>query len=464
MATDTLRFEFQDRNQRENLTVSITIENDSNVPQVTGGTMTHRSFGRYTYDFAASTSGWYTAKITVGTFSTVQSKEATVVTTTVSTTASDIASTQELAQFIGMEGVVPDRTIIGESRNRENVGTGDNSTTEFFLDRAGVIASTYTFAYGPSESSLTAMTETTDYTVDKDLGKFTLTATGVTGVGTANIYGSYSFLKSSHGMVITDTMLQAAIDRAQSEIERFTNNRWTDGTDATPNYAQVTNEKQDGKGDFDRNYYLFNFPLPDVSATLVGNIGTANTTITVDSTNGFLSTGTLGIDTEKLTYTGKTSTTFTGVTRGVDDTTAASHGTSVVIYPYVFEISTTSKGTEPVYQMLDRGSEYDLELETGRVHVFNTDIVLDTLTNRSPPLLTPNRFRSSYIWGTDSIPAEIKRLVLMVAAKDIMHKTMRKTNIDGIEHGQRIRELFDIDEEWIKRTMEDYHNINVRNI
>ena len=50
---------------------------------------------------------------------------------------------------------------------------------------------------------------------------------------------------------------------------------------------------------------------------------TGSGTITVPSTLGFSSSGTLQINSEIFTYTGKTSTTFTGVTRAVSSTAAA---------------------------------------------------------------------------------------------------------------------------------------------
>ena len=56
------------------------------------------------------------------------------------------------------------------------------------------------------------------------------------------------------------------------------------------------------------------------SATMSGS-----GTITVDSTSGFSSSGTLQINSEIFTYTGKTSTTFTGVTRATSSTSAAAH-------------------------------------------------------------------------------------------------------------------------------------------
>ena len=68
----------------------------------------------------------------------------------------------------------------------------------------------------------------------------------------------------------------------------------------------------------------------DVTATLLnGAINSSATTITVDSTTGFSSTGTLYIESEQITYTGTSSTTFTGCTRGANSTTAASHADDV---------------------------------------------------------------------------------------------------------------------------------------
>ena len=55
------------------------------------------------------------------------------------------------------------------------------------------------------------------------------------------------------------------------------------------------------------------------------------TTITVDSTSGFTSSGKILIDDETISYTGKTSTTFTGCTRGSSSTTATHHLDNAVV-------------------------------------------------------------------------------------------------------------------------------------
>ena len=64
----------------------------------------------------------------------------------------------------------------------------------------------------------------------------------------------------------------------------------------------------------------------NMSATLLA----AGTTMTVDSTSGFTETGTLKIGTEYMTYSGKTDTTFTGLTRAHSGT-AAIHADDAVV-------------------------------------------------------------------------------------------------------------------------------------
>lgn len=65
----------------------------------------------------------------------------------------------------------------------------------------------------------------------------------------------------------------------------------------------------------------------------VGGITAAATTIPYDTVTGSIpAAGTIYCDTEQMSYTGKTGTDLTGVTRGVNGTTAATHADNAVIY------------------------------------------------------------------------------------------------------------------------------------
>ena len=56
------------------------------------------------------------------------------------------------------------------------------------------------------------------------------------------------------------------------------------------------------------------------------------TTITLTSTAGFSTTGTVFIGSEQITYTGLTTTALTGATRGANSTTAAAHSDTTPVY------------------------------------------------------------------------------------------------------------------------------------
>ena len=61
-----------------------------------------------------------------------------------------------------------------------------------------------------------------------------------------------------------------------------------------------------------------------------GTSMTGSSTITADSTDGFSSSGTIQLNSETFTYTGKTATTFTGVTRAVTSTAVAHEAGAIV--------------------------------------------------------------------------------------------------------------------------------------
>lgn len=345
-------------------------------------------------------------------------------------------------------------TIVGSSRLKENVGTGDGTTTRFYLDNSCVIDSSYNLYYGASATAaLTALTESTHYTIDKDLGAIDLTGSGTAAVSTADIFAAYAY----NSELITNTQLQNALNRAQAEIDDKINSHFADGSTATPDYIQVTNEKHDGKGQTDRDYYLEKYPIPNVSSTTSAYTASGASTVEITSTSGFLSSGIVGIGSDKITYTSKGSTAIYGCS-GI----SSAHATSEYVYPFVCEISTTSSGTEPTWTVLSKDSDFDLDLESGRVHIYTTDYDLTYYALQYPPRLTPNRFRMSYIYGRDEIYDDIKRLCLMIAAKELQHQIVRKSHIIGQNDFQP--QVIDVDEEWIKDTIGRYANYLASNI
>ena len=69
---------------------------------------------------------------------------------------------------------------------------------------------------------------------------------------------------------------------------------------------------------------------------LNGALNSSAQTITVDSTAGFPSSGTIKINLELISYTGVSPTTFTGCTRGSSGTTASAHDDNAIVYGQTF--------------------------------------------------------------------------------------------------------------------------------
>ena len=97
------------------------------------------------------------------------------------------------------------------------------------------------------------------------------------------------------------------------------------------------------------------------SATLSSAITNSSATITVSSTSDFDSSGVIRIDDEDIAYTGKTSNTFTGLTRGHGLTTRVAHKVNAVAYDgdeLVFKGWSDASGTTT----LDHGEAITLKI------------------------------------------------------------------------------------------------------
>ena len=125
-----------------------------------------------------------------------------------------------------------------------------------------------------------------------------------------------------------------------------------------------------------------------LSANSAGTGGTG-TTINVASTTGFPSTGTnfIQVGTEEISYTGITSTSFTGITRNVRGTTNALHNTGATVTNYSGfsgwgqAAATTDKVAEPGLWALDNlGSTLIALIFNGECFEWNADLTNATTT------------------------------------------------------------------------------------
>tara|TARA_R110000787_G_scaffold143170_1_gene256808 strand:- start:306 stop:2015 length:1710 start_codon:yes stop_codon:yes gene_type:complete len=99
----------------------------------------------------------------------------------------------------------------------------------------------------------------------------------------------------------------------------------------------------------------------DASNAVSGALTNVAATVTVASTTGFTVTGTIFIGSEQITYTGLTTTTFTGCTRGANSTANVAHS-----------------DTDPVYQtwtVVDSGRTGALKYTFRRINFSGTEIL-----------------------------------------------------------------------------------------
>jgi len=76
---------------------------------------------------------------------------------------------------------------------------------------------------------------------------------------------------------------------------------------------------------------IYVYDATTLTNALNGSVNDSVTTLTLDSTAGFETKGTVTVGSEQITYTGKSATQLTGCTRGANSTSAASHSDDAVV-------------------------------------------------------------------------------------------------------------------------------------
>ena len=280
-----------------------------------------------------------------------------------------------------------------------------------------------------------------------------MTAVSYFGAGTAEVLRFMGFSSADAVEIgLTDAQILENLARAQDEIKERTKTTFanTSGT-ASPDYIAVADEKHDGQGKYDRAYYTIKFPLPNVYTYLAATANPASTSLTVDDTTGFPVAGTLGLGTNKVTYTGKSGTVFTGI--------SALSGTvspDVKVLPFVVEMSTDDQGTNPTWTVLQPDVDYDVDLDSGRFFLYRNWVVTSIYNSMNPPSYTPNRVRFNYIYGWAGIPNDVTRLILMMASRDLLHMAVRKAHAKGFNNFQP--GMIDVDGKLIEETIQRYTN------
>ena len=133
------------------------------------------------------------------------------------------------------------------------------------------------------------------------------------------------------------------------------------------------------------------------TTTLDGTLTDSATTVTVASTSGFDSSGTLFIENEQITYTGTTSTTFTGATRGANSTTAAAHSSGT-------QVAQFSGGGIPTHIIRTLDNNYILYPFPDKAYTLKFDYFTfpTTMSAHGDTTTIPDRFAPVIVDGATS--------------------------------------------------------------
>lgn len=368
------------------------------------------------------------------------------------TTTATYTTTLKFAQYLQIQNYAPivDNPTKGAGTAFETVGTASGGGN-YFLDNKSIINGTLRIWTGGTTASAVELTDGTHFTKDLDRGIITINATGSAVANGSALYAEYQHYSHETGM--NDTLALDAIRRAQNHIEEETDAVWVEGNTATPAWPMKWQELHKGRGQFDRTYLTEKYPIQIIVARLNSQIGTAVTTITADSTNGFLSSGTCVINTEQFSYTGKTTTEFTGVTRGVNGTTASAHSAAAIITNHIVEMSLDAAGTTATWETQEYLVDYGIDPVAGSIKLVNFDSIASTiLQNKYPVQDLPDRLRITYPYGYNTIPEEIERLTLMIAAKELRSRTINRALIAGRDEFKP--SMVNVDDTWIQNTLD----------
>jgi len=358
-------------------------------------------------------------------------------------------TTEELAQIMGLVAKVPSWAISGTPENEE-VGTGNDSKTIFYLDRQNIINDSHTFYYGADATATDLLIETTDYTLDLDSGKIILTEAGVTKLSTSKIYAAYSYISNE----MSDSYLTRVLERAETEVDLSVNSKFTDGTSTNPSYP-VNTEIQPSPGYFRDQIIIEKKPMKDIVSALDGDMTIDQNTLDVTASDGatFPSSGYVVVGTEVMSYTGITTDQLTGVTRGALGTTATTHTDLDAVHTTILFLSNTPEGTAVTWTVQEWDSKMHANSE-GLFYSFNSTYSSFNSADKLTRQDVANRVKAIYYYGYDTIPTDITRLALLFAKRQLIQDNIGKSMIAGRNEFQP--EMFNVDIREIDLIVNDY--------
>jgi len=355
-------------------------------------------------------------------------------------------TTKKLGETLGILRDVPSWDIAGTPTN-ENVGTGTGSQAQFFLDQKNIVEDSYTLY-----ANEVAMTDVTHYSLNKTTGEITLTATGITMLGLNALTAKYQYFFGG----MSDSYLSDVLERAEKEVDKSVNAVFNDGTVTNPSYTS-TIEIQPSNGFYMDRILTYKKPLIDIATTLNGDHTSVVTSIALASGTGsnYPTSGYVIIGSEVISYTGISTDSLTGCTRGSLGTTAASHDDGDAVHSTILFFSDTDEGTAVSWTVQPWDSSMYATSE-GLISRFR-DSDPNPLVNQD----IANRIKIIYYYGYSIIPEDITRLAIIFAKKSLMNDTIGKSIIAG--RNEFKPEMMDVDESEMQRIINSYIVLSMGN-
>ena len=178
----------------------------------------------------------------------------------------------------------------------------------------------------------TSVTSSTTVTINKaghglEVGDYII-FTGVTTPGpTTTSYTTADFTTNTFEVKTVPTSGTFTVTMATAETGTGVT---AGGTITTTPYIIIGPNFQTPAYGYGTGYWGGTIPT-SVTTQLDGSLNNSSPTVTVDTTAAFPTSGRIDIDTELITYSGKTATTFTGCVRGANGSTAVSHLDNAVV-------------------------------------------------------------------------------------------------------------------------------------
>jgi len=221
------------------------------------------------------------------------------------------------------------------------LGSGKTVAINNALTLSGTDGTTMTFPN--ANGTVATLNIANTFTAANTIAPTSTTAVPLTLKGTSSLGSSLS------GLVVTtsSSSANATLTATGGSLSATGLQPYTTYAISSSGIPSITKDPTVASGQTGYAPYTFTTRGTISTSTTVGtDPGSSGTTITVGSTAGFSYTGTIQIESEQITYTGLTVTTFTGCTRGANSTAPVAHaaGMSVTFAGTPILLSSTGSG------------------------------------------------------------------------------------------------------------------------